>query len=67
MDWQQVVSLGVVALAGAFLLGKFRRKPGLGEKPAFGCAAMNMSPASQCSMVFRARKGARPEVRVKLK
>jgi hypothetical protein len=67
MDWQQLVSLALVASAAILLLGhKFgrRRKFKWERDTHCGCAAVNtVSPGS--SIVFRARKGARPEVLVK--
>jgi len=68
MDWQQLVSLMVVASAAVLLLGsKFRRRKFSFERSTHcGCAAVQeISP--QSSIVFRARKGARPEVRVKMR
>jgi hypothetical protein len=68
MDWQQSVSLGIVGVTAAILL-KHRVKP---RKFSFqrdthcGChAASQHTP--QNSIVFRARKGERPQVFVKMK
>ena len=68
MDWQQLVSLVVVASAAALLLaGKFRRRKFSFERGTHcGCVAVQES-SPQSSIVFRARKGARPEVRVKMR
>ena len=68
MDWQQAVSLMIVAVAAAALLGsRFRaRKFRLGGGGHCGCG----SPAQtdpHSSIVFRARKGGRPEIVVKMK
>ncbi len=68
MDWQQLVSLVVVASAAVLLAGsKLRRRKFSFERDTHcGCAAVQGS-SSQGSIVFRARKGARPEVRVKMR
>lgn len=68
MDWQQLVALGVVASAAVLLLGsRFRRRRFSFERDTHcGCAAVQES-CPQGSIVFRARKGARPEVRVKMR
>ncbi|MBU6399944.1 MAG: hypothetical protein KGS61_06480 [Verrucomicrobia bacterium] len=68
MDWQQIVSLTMVGLAAVALLGSwFRpRKVRFGGGGHCGCS----SPAQtnpQSSIVFRARKGGRPEVVVRMK
>jgi hypothetical protein len=68
MDWQQLAALLIVAgTAGLLFRSKFRRRP-----PNFqavghcGCPG-NSSISPQASIVFRARKGQRPEVRVRMK
>ena len=68
MDWQQLVSLVVVACAAVLLLGsKFRRRKFSFERDTHcGCAAVPASSPLN-SIVFRARKGERPEVRVKMR
>jgi hypothetical protein len=68
MDWQQLVSLVVVASAAALLLGsKLRRRKFSFERDTHcGCAAVQES-SPQSSIVFRARKGSRPEVLVKMR
>jgi hypothetical protein len=68
MDWQQLVSLAIVASATVLLVrSKFRRRKfSFARATHCGCAAVPaFSP--QSSIVFRARKGARPEVRVKMR
>ncbi len=68
MDWQQLVSLAVVASAAAALVGsKFRRRKFSFERDTHcGCTAVSdFTP--QSTIVFRARKGARSEVRVKMR
>jgi hypothetical protein len=70
MDWQQLVSLMIVAAAGVFLLqGKLRRHRFSFQRDTHcGCAAASQSgPQSSSSIVFRARKGQRPQVLVKMK
>jgi hypothetical protein len=68
MDWQQLVSLVVVASAAVLLAGsKLRRRKFSFERDTHcGCAAVQES-SPQSSIVFRARKGARPEVLVKMR
>jgi hypothetical protein len=67
MDWQQVVSLGIVAAAAFLLLrGRLRRnRLKLGAGSHCGCEAAS-SAGYQNSIVFRARKGQRPEVRIRM-
>jgi hypothetical protein len=68
MDWQQLVSLVVVASAAVLLLGsKFRRRKfSFARDTHCGCAtSAGASPHS--SIVFRARKGERAQVLVKMK
>ncbi len=68
MDWQQLVSLMIVAVAAVGLLwSKLRRRRFRFERDTHcGCAAVSSS-APQNSIVFHARKGQRPEVLVKMK
>jgi hypothetical protein len=68
MDWQQLVSLLIVIFAAVLLLGrKFRRHSFSFQRDTHcGCAAVP-STAPQSSIVFRARKGQRPEVLVKMR
>ena len=68
MDWQQWVSLTIVAAAAGLLLRRKLRRPRFGFEHggACGCAgASGSSPKS--SIVFRARKGQRPSVTVKMR
>jgi hypothetical protein len=68
MDWQQVCSLVIVGLAAGLLLyGKLRRRPfSFSHQTHCGCASpAAMSPRS--SIVFRARKGERPQVVIKMR
>lgn len=70
MDWQQTVSLAIVAAAAVLLLwGKIRRRTVQFEREVpCGCAA-GASPGAglRSSIVFHARKGQRPEVRVRMR
>jgi len=68
MDWQQLVSLVVVASASVLLVrSRFRRRKFSFERDTHcGCLAVQES-SPQSSIIFRARKGARPEVVVKMR
>jgi hypothetical protein len=68
MDWQQIVSLAIVAVVAAALLqARFRRRKfGFGRNLHCGCSFASLSP-TQGSIVFHARKGERPQVLVKMK
>jgi hypothetical protein len=68
MDWQQLVSLGIVAAAGILLArSKLRRRRfSFEEDTHCGCAGAGRE-ASAGRIIFRARKGQRPEVIVRLK
>ena len=68
MDWQQLVSLVVVASAAVLLAGrKFRRRKFSFERDTHcGCAAVQESSARN-TIVFHARKGDRPRVLVKMR
>ena len=68
MDWQQFVSLLIVAAAASLLLRqKLRRTRFSFERDTHcGCVAVSQS-SPQNSIVFRARKGQRPEVVVKMR
>jgi hypothetical protein len=67
MDWQAWVSLLIVAAAAVLLGGGRlrRRKFSFQRRTHCGCAA-GPSSASQSSIVYRARKGQRPEVLLKM-
>ena len=67
MDWQQLVSLSIVVIAAALLVGsKFRRRKFSFQRDTHcGCSAAEKAP-SRNSIIYRARKGARPEVLVKM-
>jgi len=69
MNWQQVISLAIVALAAGFLAwGRFRpRKFSFLRDTHCGCSMQDGSSAQQSSIVFRARKGERRAVVVRMK
>jgi len=68
MDWQQSVSLLIVAFAAVMLLRQKLRPQrfSFGSHAGCGCTAVAHT-GPQTSIVFRARKGYRPEVRVKIR
>jgi hypothetical protein len=68
MDWQQLVSLMIVAVtAGWLAASKFRRRRFSFQRDTHcGCTAAAAS-APRSSLIFRARKGERPEVLVKMR
>jgi hypothetical protein len=68
VDWQKIVSLGIIGVAAAALLwGKFRpRKFSLERDTHCGCSTPGQSNP-QSSMVFRARRGEKPQIIVKMK
>ena len=68
MDWQQMVSLVIVgAAAGLLMRSRLRQhKVGFAHGVPCGCSA-GPGSATKSSIVFHARKGERPEVRVKMR
>jgi len=68
MDWQQFVSLMIVAVAaGALVWGRIRRRKfRFARDTHCGCSAIHSSPP-QSSIVFHARKGERPAILMKMK
>lgn len=68
MDWQQLVSLTIVAGAAVALLGsRFRRRQFSFQRDTHcGCSG-DVSSGPQTTIVFHARKGQRPEVLVKIR
>ena len=70
VDFQQSASLGVVALTvGLFARAKFRRRKfQLGRDTHCGCGtASEGGSAAKSSIVYRARKGERPQIIVKMR
>jgi hypothetical protein len=69
MDWQEVTALVIVgATTGAFVWGRIRRRYrrfSLERDTHCGCS--KGEPASAASVIYRARKGERPEIVVRLK
>jgi hypothetical protein len=68
MDWQQLASLVIVAAAAALLAASRyrRRKFSFARDSHCGCSAVYES-SPQASIIFRARKGERAQVFVKMK
>lgn len=68
VNWQTVVSLVIVALAGAGLLwGRLRRRKfSFARDTHCGCSTAEHAPNTS-SIVFHARKGERPQIIVKTK
>jgi len=68
MNWQQAVSLIIVAgVAGMFVWARVRRhKFSLARDTHCGCSAPG-STGEGSSIIFHARKGERPAVRVKMR
>jgi len=66
MDWQQLVSLTIIGIAAVALLwSRFRpRRFSFARDTHCGCSASHPGAPGQ-SIVFRARKGERPQVLVK--
>ena len=67
MGWQETVALSIVTLtAGAFLWSRLRpRRFNFQQQTHCGCGSPSQS-ASRPSIIFRARKGERPQVIVKM-
>ncbi len=66
MDWQQSVSLIIVAAAAGLLAwGKLRRRRFSFERDTHCGCGSSAASGSKSSLVFRARKGCRPELLVK--
>jgi hypothetical protein len=68
VDWQQIVSLMIVAVAFAALLWRQRppRKFDFARDTHCGCSG-NGKSTSQNSIVFHARKGGPRQVTIKMK
>jgi hypothetical protein len=68
MDWQQLLSLLIVAGAAVLLLKRQirSRRFSFQKDTHCGCSAVPQT-APQSSIIFHARKGCRPEVLVKMR
>src|SRR5215471_21229648 len=65
MDWQQSAALAIVAVTGGlFVRARWRRRTKLSCASHCGCPAAANPP--RASVVYRARKGERPEIVVKM-
>jgi len=68
VNWQQLLSLSVVAVtAGLFARAQWRRRKfSFARDTHCGCSSLRTGETPP-SITFRARKGHRPEVKVRLK
>jgi len=68
VDWQKIAALGIVGITAAlFLYFRFKpRKFSLHKDTHCGCSAAGQS-GPQSSIVFRARRGEKPEIIVKMR
>jgi hypothetical protein len=66
MAWQEMAAISIVAATmAAFGWSRFRRRPfGMKRKHACSCAAAGLE-SYQPSVVFRARRGERPQVLIR--
>jgi hypothetical protein len=68
MDWQHLASLSIVVLAAGCLLRSRLRRPRFSFLRDSHCGCAASSPIGpQTSIVYRARKGQRPEVQIKMR
>jgi hypothetical protein len=68
MDWQQLVSLMIVAVtAGWLAASRFRRRRFSFQRDTHCGCTVAAASAPQSSLIFRARKGERPEVHIKMR
>jgi len=69
MDWQELTALLIVAgAAGGFVWAKWRRRRRFSFERDTHCGcASSAESAPLSSIVYRARKGERPQVIVKMK
>ena len=68
VDWQQAVSLGIVAATATILARPLLRRRKSSVARAMRCVCHSAAHAtSASSIIYRARKGERPQVLVKLK
>jgi hypothetical protein len=68
MDWQQAISLGIVAATAAgFGIARWRRRKFSFQRATHcGCAGAGAG-AVKSSIIYHARKGGRPRVIVKMR
>ncbi len=67
MEWQELAALGIVGLAAFLLLRPLLKKRTQCGSKAGGCGCAGSSGAApKGSIVFRARKGERPQIIVKM-
>ncbi|HSU53431.1 MAG TPA: hypothetical protein VLT36_05170 [Candidatus Dormibacteraeota bacterium] len=66
MDWQQFLSLVIVAATAAVLVASRLRRPKFSFQRDTHCGCSGAASGNRSSIVYRARKGARPEVLVKM-
>ena len=68
MDWQQIIALVIVVVtAGIFLWSRLKpRKFNLEKDTHCGCSNKAGQEVMRSSIVFRARKGERPQITVKM-
>jgi ABC-type nickel/cobalt efflux system permease component RcnA len=68
MNWQQLVSLTIVGIAAALLLwSRIRRRKFSFERATHcGCSGSGHEAGSQPSVIYRARKGERPQIVIRM-
>jgi hypothetical protein len=68
MDWQQVAALAIVGVTAMWMVSsRFRRRKFSFQRDTHcGCGG-GARAVAQPSIVFRARKGERPQVLIKMK
>jgi hypothetical protein len=67
MEWQELAALGIVGLAAFLLVRPLLLARGHCRTPSGNCScAGSSSAAPKGSIVFRARKGERPQIIVKM-
>jgi hypothetical protein len=68
MDWQQFVSLMIVAVTAGWLAAAIFRRRRFSFQRDTHCGCLTVAASTpQSSIIFRARKGERPEVLVKMR
>jgi hypothetical protein len=68
MDWQELVSLTIVSAAAVLLLrAKFRPRKFSFQRDTHCGACAHANSVPQHTIIFRARKGERPQVVIKPK